>query len=315
MHIFALTGGIASGKTTVSNYMKELGCPVIDADLIARQGKWIKESIRSAPLQPRLLITPAVVQLNKPAWKAIVGHFGVEVLLENGQINRPKLGEIVFSNEEKRHLLNTCTHPYITKEIFLQIAKNFLRGRKYIVDCCIPFLLCNDLTLYIRWSICIVGITLALWEWSVHRMGKDDHCCQLVSETSDYRNTFHVLFYSTSSREQQLERLRNRDGFSEEEAQERITSQLSLSEKIRRANYVIDNSQELRFTQQQSFALYHKMRRMSVYCGLFKWLMVLAVLVVTLVAIRFLSWDFSPCLSCIDFINLCYKDYTRKGCL
>ena len=40
MHIFALTGGIASGKSTVSNYMKGLGCPVIDADLIARQGEY-----------------------------------------------------------------------------------------------------------------------------------------------------------------------------------------------------------------------------------------------------------------------------------
>ena len=48
MHIFALTGGIASGKTTVSNYMKGLGCPVIDADLIARQGERMKDG--SQPL-------------------------------------------------------------------------------------------------------------------------------------------------------------------------------------------------------------------------------------------------------------------------
>ena len=77
-----------------------------------------------------------MVQPYKPAWKAIVGHFGLEVLLDNNEINRSKLGEIVFSDREKRLLLNTCTHPYITKEILLQIVKNFLKGSKTL-RCCI----------------------------------------------------------------------------------------------------------------------------------------------------------------------------------
>ena len=81
----------------------------------------------------------------------------------------------------------------------------------------------------------------------------------------------------------------NRDGFSEEEAQQRIASQLPLSEKIRRAKYVIDNSQEVRFTQQQAFALYHEMRRMSMYRGLYKWLVVLVLLLITFATAAFFS--------------------------
>ena len=121
-------------------------------------------------------------------------------------------------------------------------------------------------------------------------MGEDDHCCQLVSDGKwSATTTYQCFSASISSEEQQLERMMNRDGFSEEEAQQRIASQLPLSEKIRRANYVIDNSQEVRFTEQQAFALYHEMRRRSVYCGLYKWLMVLVLLLVTFAVAVLLS--------------------------
>ncbi len=111
MYLIGLTGGIASGKSTVSSFFKELGCPVIDADLIARE----------------------VVEPNKPSWKQIVKHFGNGVLQEDGTIDRAKLGGVIFSNDEKRRLLNSCTHPYIQREMMWRVFKCLLQGYPYVI--------------------------------------------------------------------------------------------------------------------------------------------------------------------------------------
>ena len=71
----------------------------------------------------------AVVEPGKPAWKLIIGHFGVDVLLPDGHIDKPKLASVIFGSEEKRHLLNMCTHPYIQSAMFWQVVKCFLRGK------------------------------------------------------------------------------------------------------------------------------------------------------------------------------------------
>lgn len=91
--ILGLTGGIATGKSTVTGMLRERGIPVIDADQIARE----------------------VVEPGKPAYEAIVRHFGREILLEDGQIDRKKLGEIVFSDEAERQKLNTIVHPEVRR--------------------------------------------------------------------------------------------------------------------------------------------------------------------------------------------------------
>lgn len=75
--VIGLTGGIATGKSTVTKMMKRLGVPVIDADQIARQ----------------------VVEPGRSAYQAVIKQFGEDILLENGQINRPKLGSIVFADK------------------------------------------------------------------------------------------------------------------------------------------------------------------------------------------------------------------------
>ncbi|KAI7792898.1 dephospho-CoA kinase domain-containing protein isoform X1 [Triplophysa rosa] len=111
MFLVGLTGGIASGKSTVSSQLKELGCPVIDADVVAQK----------------------VVEFQSPAYKLILQHFGREVLLENGEIDRKKLGQIIFSNPEKRRLLNSITHPLIHKEMFRQILLYFIKGYRYVI--------------------------------------------------------------------------------------------------------------------------------------------------------------------------------------
>ena len=78
----------------------------------------------------------SVVEPGKPSWKLIVKHFGQEVLLPDGQINRSKLGEIIFQDDVKRRLLNKCTHPYIQRAMLWQVFKFFITGTLLLVlDC------------------------------------------------------------------------------------------------------------------------------------------------------------------------------------
>jgi dephospho-CoA kinase len=91
----ALTGGIASGKTAISDMFAELGVPIIDADIIARE----------------------VVAKGTEVLKTIVEHFGNEVLTETGELDRQKLRTIVFADEQSRQWLNSLLHPLIREEI------------------------------------------------------------------------------------------------------------------------------------------------------------------------------------------------------
>lgn len=109
--VIGLTGGIATGKSTVTKMMKRLGVPVIDADQIARQ----------------------VVEPGRSAYQAVIKQFGEDILLENGQINRPKLGSIVFADKEKREQLNQIVHPAVRQEM-LQLRDQYIeRGVKSVV--------------------------------------------------------------------------------------------------------------------------------------------------------------------------------------
>ncbi len=95
MKTIGLTGGIASGKSTVSNILKELGAVVIDADLVARD----------------------VVVQGETAYNKIIENFGEDILMPDGSINRKKLGNVVFSDHKKLTLLNQITHPEIIKKV------------------------------------------------------------------------------------------------------------------------------------------------------------------------------------------------------
>ncbi|KAE8575397.1 hypothetical protein XENTR_v10003821 [Xenopus tropicalis] len=111
MFLVGLTGGIASGKSTVVSILRELGCAVIDADLIARQ----------------------VVRLGTPAYSQIVQHFGDGVLLVSGELDREKLGAIIFSDPEKRCIINSITHPQIRREMLRQTLWYFFLGYRYVI--------------------------------------------------------------------------------------------------------------------------------------------------------------------------------------
>ncbi|XP_031635649.1 dephospho-CoA kinase domain-containing protein [Contarinia nasturtii] len=111
MFLVAITGGIATGKSTVTKIFKDNDIPVIDADLIAKQ----------------------VIDINTPAYKRIKAEFGEEILLPNGEINRIALGQLVFNDVQKRRTLNSITHPPIHQTIYKQIIKYFVLGHNFVV--------------------------------------------------------------------------------------------------------------------------------------------------------------------------------------
>ena len=117
--VLGVTGGIATGKSTVSRMLKELGAPLIDFDLLARQ----------------------VVEPGKPAWKDIVDYFGKEVVQEDSRIDRKRLSEIVFQNAEKRKKLENITHPRIFEEFHRQVKGIVLKDPDAIIQAGIPLLL------------------------------------------------------------------------------------------------------------------------------------------------------------------------------
>lgn len=94
MLVVGLTGGMCCGKSTVSSMFSELGCLIIDADQISRK----------------------LVEPGEPAYKKIVRFFGPEILLKDKNLNRKKLGNIIFNDSEKRHILNSILHPLIIRE-------------------------------------------------------------------------------------------------------------------------------------------------------------------------------------------------------
>jgi dephospho-CoA kinase len=98
--IAGLTGGIASGKSTVSGIFREAGANIIDADQIAHE----------------------VVQKGKPAWKKIKDHFGDAILLSDGNIDRTLLGKIIFHNTDRKKILNRIVHPFVFQEMDAEIA-------------------------------------------------------------------------------------------------------------------------------------------------------------------------------------------------
>lgn len=112
MYLVGLTGGIATGKSTVANILqKELNVPVLDADLIARE----------------------IVEPGRPAWKQIKETFGDEVFNDDGTLNREQLGNIIFADVDKRKLLNKITHPKIYQEMFWRCLKLMFSGHHYVV--------------------------------------------------------------------------------------------------------------------------------------------------------------------------------------
>lgn len=118
-YVVALSGGVASGKSTIANLFAQLGVPIIDADIIARQ----------------------VVEVGTEALAQIVKHFSTEILLPNGELDRSQLREIIFNNDHERLWLNNLLHPIIHQITQKQIAK---QTAPYVIWV-VPLLIENNL--------------------------------------------------------------------------------------------------------------------------------------------------------------------------
>ncbi|MGI8575742.1 MAG: dephospho-CoA kinase [Egibacteraceae bacterium] len=112
MHLVGLTGGIASGKSTVAAVFSQHGMELVDADLIARE----------------------VVVPGAPAWHKIITHFGDDVVGTDGFLDRRLLGELVFADPAKRRLVNELTHPPIMARIASDLEALAERAALVVLD-------------------------------------------------------------------------------------------------------------------------------------------------------------------------------------
>lgn len=123
MVIAGLTGGIATGKSTVASILRKAGAVVIDADEIARD----------------------VVRKGLPAWKEIVEHFGKQVLCPEGEIDRKVLGDIIFNNAAEKEVLNNIVHPKVFEEMNKEMDEIKKHTPDAVVILDIPLLIESDL--------------------------------------------------------------------------------------------------------------------------------------------------------------------------
>ena len=188
-HAVALTGGIASGKSSACNLLRLYGLRIIDADTIAH-GVLDREA------------------------DAVRRLFGAEYLDPEGGVDRKRLGRLVFSDPAARKELEALLHPKIFDAIAAQSERHDALGGPYIVD--IP----------------------------------------LFFERGDYPIGKVVVVYAP--RALQKIRLMARDGLDEEAAEARLAAQMDIEEKRRRADWVIDNSGNLKQLQQETERIFHE---------------------------------------------------------
>ncbi len=184
--IIGLTGSIATGKSSVSKYIKEKGFKVIDADLKARDAVKEREVIES-----------------------LKEKFGEDIY--NGkELDRDKLGKIIFSDENKRNILNSIMFPVIYKMINKEIEES--EGTIF-VD--IPLLFENE------------------------------------EINKKYKLFFDEIWLVYSDFKTQVERLMKRDGIDRNYAIEKISSQISVEEKKKKSDVIIENSGDISKTYEQ----------------------------------------------------------------
>lgn len=109
--VLGLTGGIATGKSTVAKMFEERNIPVIDTDQIARE----------------------LLNKGTESYNEVIKFFTSDILLTNGEINRKKLGRIIFSNAQKREKLNSILHPRVLNIVDAEIQKSKDKDEKVIV--------------------------------------------------------------------------------------------------------------------------------------------------------------------------------------
>ena len=155
MTTIGLTGGIASGKSTVSNILRGLGAKIIDADAVS---KW-------------------VTRPGTAAWREIVDAFGPEILNPDRTINRRKLGGKVFNDPEALRRLNAITHPRIIRAIKKEMARWERSDRVVVIDA--PLLIEAGMTDLVD-EVWLVSVDR---ETQVHRLMERDNFSQQEAES------------------------------------------------------------------------------------------------------------------------------------
>ena len=172
-----LTGGIATGKSTVARLLRERGFVVVDADALSREA----------------------VQIGTAAHLEIVKVFGPSAILPSGELNRPRIGEVVFNDRTKLALLESIIHPKV-----------------------------RSLALQKKLELTKQGAKVAFYD------------VPLLFE-KDMASLFDLIVVVATKPDVQLARLMDRNRFSIDEAQRRISAQLPLKTKIAKASTVIHN--------------------------------------------------------------------------
>ena len=198
MYIIGLTGSIASGKSTVSRILAKCGAPIVDADLIAR----------------------AVAKRGEMGWRKIVDAFGKGVLQEDGELDRARVGEMIFRDATKRAELDGIMHPIILERMETEIATYKKHGEQIVV-------LDVPLLLELGWQ-----------------------------------DKVSVIWLVAVSRDTQKRRLMERNNLTEDQASVRIASQMSIEEKRRYADVIINNDGTLEETEQTVRARWHETKQM-----------------------------------------------------
>lgn len=194
MKLVGLTGGIASGKSTVAKILESLGAAIIDADALSRE----------------------VVEPDQDAWKDIVASFGAEIVQADRTLDRTKLRTIIFNNPEARKKLESIIHPRVRALAEKRISERAAAGYAVIVYE-VPLLFEGNLHEWLRPVILV--------------------SCDIGTQRS---------------------RLQKRDRLAAAEAQKHIDAQMSLEEKRRLADYVIENNGSLEELEQQVKAVLEK---------------------------------------------------------
>jgi dephospho-CoA kinase len=176
--LFGLTGGLASGKSTVGARFRARGVPVIDADQLARE----------------------VVAPGSEGLGAVVARFGASVLAPDGTLDRARLGAIVFADPAERRALNAILHPRIGALTAERAAELSARGER---------LACYEAALLVE---------------------------------NGLADAFRPLVVVALPEEAQIARAIARDGLSDNEVRDRLKAQMPLKEKLRAADYIIDNA-------------------------------------------------------------------------
>lgn len=184
--MIGITGGIASGKSTVSVFLREKGYVVIDADEVVR----------------------SLQQKGRPLYQALVAAFGQEILAADGQLDRPKLSQLLFSDKDLLDQSAQVQNTIIREELAKQ-RQDFMETE----------------------SLFFMEIPL------LFELGYEDWCAEVWLVAVDEAT--------------QIQRLVSRNGYTQEEARQRLAAQLPLAEKKAKAHRVIDNQGSLEATQKQ----------------------------------------------------------------